>query len=70
MPIRAKTFQKAGIVFSARNASRPSCRGCIDTEHLFAFMIGTDVGTVGEREFQSTTTGRFAKNGGGSSGGQ
>ncbi len=36
----------------------------IDTEHLFAFMIGTDVGTVGEREFQSTTTGRFAKNGG------
>jgi hypothetical protein len=33
----------------------------IDTEHLFAFMIGTDVGEVGEREFQSQTTGRFAK---------
>ena len=27
-------------------------------------MIGTDVGTVGEREFQSQTTGRFAKDSG------
>ncbi len=36
----------------------------IDTEHLFGFMIGTDVGSVGEREFQSETTGRFGKNGG------
>ena len=36
----------------------------IDTEHLFGFMIGTDVGNVGEREFQSQTTGRFSRNGG------
>src|SRR3954449_2984859 len=36
----------------------------IDTEHLFGFMIGTDVGALGEREFQSQTTGRFAKSGG------
>src|SRR3954464_12344371 len=36
----------------------------IDTEHLFGFMIGSDVGERGEREFQSQTTGRFAKNGG------
>jgi hypothetical protein len=36
----------------------------IDTEHLFGFMIGTDVGNVGEREFQSETTGRFGRNGG------
>lgn len=36
----------------------------IDTEHLFGFMIGSDVGDVGEREFQSQTTGRFAKSGG------
>ena len=36
----------------------------IDTEHLFGFMIGTDVGNVGEREFQSQTTGRFGKDGG------
>ena len=40
------------------------CAEGIDTEHLFGFMIGTDVGNVGEREFQSQTTGRFAKNGG------
>ena len=36
----------------------------IDTEHLFGFMIGTDVGEQGEREFQSQTTGRFSKDGG------
>ncbi|WP_249147799.1 hypothetical protein [Bradyrhizobium jicamae] len=36
----------------------------IDTEHIFGFMIGSDVGDPGEREFQSQTTGHFAKNGG------
>jgi hypothetical protein len=36
----------------------------IDTEHLFGFMIGTDVGSLGEREFQSQTTGRVSKVGG------
>jgi hypothetical protein len=36
----------------------------IDTEHLFGFMIGTDIGSTGEREFQSQTTGRFSKAGG------
>jgi hypothetical protein len=35
-----------------------------DTEHLFGFMIGTDIGGVGEREFQSQTTGRFSRSGG------
>ncbi|WP_375411335.1 hypothetical protein [uncultured Bradyrhizobium sp.] len=33
----------------------------IDTEHLFAFMIGSDVGNVGEKEFQSQATARFSK---------
>jgi hypothetical protein len=36
----------------------------IDTEHLFAFMIGTDTGNAGEREFQSQTTGSFGREGG------
>ena len=36
----------------------------IDTEHLFGFMIGTDVGSAGEREFQSQATGRFSKTSG------
>nr|WP_245285299.1 hypothetical protein [Bradyrhizobium sp. WSM3983] len=35
-----------------------------DTEHIFGFMIGSDVGNVGEREFQTETTGRFGKGGG------
>jgi hypothetical protein len=35
-----------------------------DTEHIFGFMIGTDVGNAGEREFQTQTTGRFGKGGG------
>lgn len=36
----------------------------IDTEHIFAFMIGSDIGYVGEREFQTETTGRFGRSGG------
>ena len=36
----------------------------IDTEHIYGFMIGTDVGDPGEREFQATTTGRFSKQAG------
>ncbi|MET0904437.1 MAG: hypothetical protein ABWY10_00050 [Tardiphaga sp.] len=35
--------------------------GDFDTEHIFAFMIGTDIGQVGEREFQSSSTGRFGR---------
>jgi hypothetical protein len=38
--------------------------GDIDSEHIFGFMIGSDVGQVGERELQSETTGRFGKAGG------
>jgi hypothetical protein len=63
MPIRAKTFQ-AAMVFSALLPASLHAEG-IDTEHLFGFMIGTDVGNVGEREFQNQTTGRLARNGGG-----
>lgn len=36
----------------------------IDTEHIYGFMIGTDVGSPGEREFQTTATGRFSKQAG------
>ena len=35
--------------------------GTIETEHLFGFTIGSDVGEVGEREVEGTVTGRFAK---------
>ena len=33
----------------------------IETEHLFGFTIGSDVGEVGERELEGSVTGRFAK---------
>jgi hypothetical protein len=36
----------------------------IDTEHLFGFTIGSDIGEPGDREFQNETTGRFAKSAG------
>ncbi|MEH2512777.1 hypothetical protein V1291_004131 [Nitrobacteraceae bacterium AZCC 1564] len=36
----------------------------VDTEHMFGFMIGSDVGDVGEREVQSKTTARLSKSGG------
>ena len=36
----------------------------IDTEHIYGFMIGSDVGDPGEREFQTTSTGRFSKQAG------
>jgi hypothetical protein len=45
---------------------RPACGLAegIDTEHIYGFMIGSDVGDPGEREFQTTTTGRFSRQAG------
>ena len=63
MPISAKTFRAAILCFSVLLPPGVRAEG-IDTEHLFGFMIGTDVGNVGEREFQSETTGRFGRSGG------
>ena len=41
------------------------CRASeIETEHLFAFTTGSDVGTLGEREFEGGTTARFGKRAG------
>jgi hypothetical protein len=63
LPPLAEIFQ-AGLVSLA--ALLPICAKAegIDTEHLFGFMIGADVGNLGEREFQSETTGRFSRSGG------
>jgi hypothetical protein len=63
MPHRATTFWAVILCCSALLPAGVHAEG-IDTEHLFGFMIGTDVGNVGEQEFQSETTGRFAKTGG------
>jgi hypothetical protein len=45
------------------SAARGHAEG-IDTEHIYGFIIGTDVGERGEREFQTETTGRFSRIGG------
>ncbi len=63
MPIRSKICRAVFLCFSALLPGGV-CAENIDTEHLFGFMIGTDIGNVGEREFQSQTSGRFARNGG------
>jgi hypothetical protein len=36
----------------------------IETEHLFGFTIGSDVGDVGEKGLEGSVTGRFAKRNG------
>src|SRR6266852_2006297 len=33
----------------------------VDTEHLFGFTVGSDIGNVGEKELESETSGRFGK---------
>ena len=63
MPVRTKAIGVASIFIAALLPIGGHAEG-IDTEHIFAFMIGTDVGNVGEREFQSQTTARFSKAGG------
>jgi len=63
MPISAKAFRAAILGFAALLPAGVRAEG-FDTEHIFAFMIGTDVGNVGEREFQTETTGRFSKSSG------
>jgi opacity protein-like surface antigen len=63
MQTRAKTFQVAVVSLVALLPACAVAEG-IDTEHIFAFMIGADVGTFGEREFQTESTGRFGRSGG------
>jgi hypothetical protein len=58
------TAARAVIAFLATLLPALAHAEDIDTEHIFGFMIGTDVGDAGEREFQSQTTGRFSKGSG------
>ena len=60
--IRARAFSAAIVGLPALLPTCVSAEG-IDTEYLFGFMIGSDVGNVGEREFQTSTKGRFGKGG-------
>jgi hypothetical protein len=51
-------FVTGGILASAARADD------IDTDHLFAFNSGTDIGNPGEKEVDATFNGRFGRNGG------
>lgn len=59
-----KSIRAAILCLAALAPAAVRAEEGIDTEHIFGFMIGTDVGNVGEREFQTETTGRFGKSGG------
>jgi hypothetical protein len=51
-------------LFAFNTASHAEDRpGEIETEHLFGFTVGSDVGTLGERELEGSSTGRFGKRG-------
>lgn len=63
MALPAKSVRAATLCLLMLLPARGYAEG-IDTEHIFAFMIGSDVGELGDREFQSETTGRFSKEGG------
>ena len=62
MSIPAKSFRAATLCLMLQPALGHA-EG-IDTEHIYGFMIGTDVGEVGEREFQTEITGRFSREAG------
>jgi hypothetical protein len=49
-------------VVQAEEAKDPAARSWrIDTEHLFGFVIGTDVGNVGDKELEAEVTSGFGK---------
>ncbi|HET7889355.1 MAG TPA: hypothetical protein VFL62_24260 [Bradyrhizobium sp.] len=69
MNFARRTSISAGIHWAATLwlLLQPACGSAeegIDTEHIYGFMIGSDVGNAGEREFQTTATGRFSKQAG------
>jgi hypothetical protein len=52
------------LLLAAAIFSTAARGGTIETEHLFGFTIGSDVGDVGERELEGSVTGRFGKQSG------
>jgi len=47
----------------AREGTRED-KNKLDTEMMFGFVVGTDIGKVGDKEFESETTAGFGKRGG------
>ena len=52
------------VLFALAQFIAPVRADEIETEHLFGFTTGSDVGTLGEREFEGGTTARFGKRAG------
>jgi hypothetical protein len=48
-----------GVAYAGNGAAKPAD---VDTEHLFGFTEGSDIGQAGERELESDTTLRSGKN--------
>jgi hypothetical protein len=52
------------LLLASAFAPAPTRAEPIETEHLFGFTIGSDVGDVGEKELEGSVTGRFGKRAG------
>ena len=46
---------------SAENRKHADKAGEVDTEHMFGFTEGSDIGVAGEKELETDSTGRFGK---------
>lgn len=55
-----------GSIASAQAEPRRAAHGVgeVDTEHIFGFTEGSDIGAVGEKELETDSTGRFGRAGG------
>ena len=60
----AKRAAKSCLLLALAMIPTAARTGTIETEHLFGFTIGSDVGDVGEREIEGSIGGRFAKQNG------
>jgi hypothetical protein len=66
---RGTVVRAIAFVFLAVAVGASTCRAgeartndaSVDTEHLFGFNTGTDIGNVGGKELESETDGRFGK---------
>jgi len=56
-------FGEGSPAFGAAG-NRADKNGDVDTEHMFGFTEGTDIGAKGERELETDSTGRFGRLGG------
>lgn len=61
---RRNRVAKSCLMLMLATGTTGARAGTIETEHLFGFTIGSDVGEVGEKELEGSITGRFAKQNG------